>query len=255
MKNITTIPYTLFILTCLVLLPQVKAATAANNFDSENYIQLQTASSISFSAYVVGPRQADKGILLIHGWWGLTQDVETWANQFAVKGYRVMAIDLYNRQTTKLPAQAKKLMNFVKQSDANEKYLAAINALSAPGRKIAVLGRSFGGYQALYAASVGQEKLSAAIIYYPFGDVMTVKPVLSSIKVPVLGHFAREDFFMTPDKFNAFKSTMKKAGVNMTFQAYQARHGFDKANASNYQGKASQLAMKRTYQFLSQYLN
>lgn len=200
MKNYKTIKYTVFSLVCLLL----SQSAIAKQKDSENYMQLQTANKESFSAYVVGPKNSQKGILLIHGWWGLNRGVKTWANQFAVKGYRVMAIDLYDKQVTKNPVKAKKLMKSVKQSVANQKYLAAIKVLAEPGRKIAVLGRSYGGAQSLYAASVGKHKVSAAIIYYPYGKLITKKEKLALIKAPVLGHFARDDFFLTPNKLDNF---------------------------------------------------
>lgn len=249
-----TIQYSLFSLVCLLLSPFVIAGQS-NTIDSENYVQLQTANKETFSAYVAGPNNSRKAILLIHGWWGLTRDVKTWANEFAVKGYRVMAIDLYNNQIAKHPKKAKKLMKSVKQSIANEKYSAAINALSVPGRKIAILGRSYGGAQTLHAASVGKDKVSAAIIYYPYGKLITEKEKLLSIKAPVLGHFASDDFFLTPDKLDDFTSKILDSSLNMTFRTYKAKHGFDKQHGNNYHEAAGELAMRRTYQFLSKHLN
>ena len=249
-----TIQYSLFSLVCLLLSPFVIAGQS-NTIDSENYVQLQTANKETFSAYVAGPNNSRKAILLIHGWWGLTWDVKTWANEFSVKGYRVMAIDLYNNQIAKHPKKAKKLMKSVKQSIANEKYSAAINALSVPGRKIAILGRSYGGAQTLHAASVGKDKVSAAIIYYPYGKLITEKEKLTSIKAPVLGHFASDDFFLTPDKLDDFTSIIMDSSLKMTFKTHKAKHGFDKQNGQNYHEAAGELAMRRTYQFLSKHLN
>lgn len=250
MKNHQTMRYTFFSLIFFLLLQPA----VAEQKDNENYMQLQTKNKEKFSVYVVGPQKSQKGILLIHGWWGLNRDVETWANQFAVKGYRVMAIDLYDKQVTKNPVKAKKLMKLVKQSIANQKYLAAIKVLAAPERKIAVLGRSYGGAQTLHATSVGQGAVSAAIIYYPYGKLITEKEKLETIKAPILGHFARDDFFLTSNKLDNFTSKIMESSLNMTFKIYKARHGFDILNGKNYHESAGELAMNRTYQFLSKHL-
>ena len=223
--------------------------------DKANYVQLQTASQHLFTAYVAGPQHAQQAILLIHGWWGLNREVETWANEFAVAGYRVMAVDLYNHKTTTNPVTAKKLMQAVKQSVANEQYAAAIEVLSAPGRKVAIIGRSYGASQALHAALVAPDKVSATIVYYPYGELITDKNTLTAIKAPILGHFARNDFFFTPDKLEQFVSAIKQSGLSMTVNIYNARHGFDTPTTNNFNESAHQLAQQRTRQFLDQYLN
>jgi carboxymethylenebutenolidase len=242
-------------LTCLLLAQSVTAGQFIGSIDKAGYVQLQTTSNLSFAAYVAGPQDAKQAILLIHGWWGLNREVETWANEFAVAGYRVMAVDLYNKQVTSIPATAKKLMLAVKQSDADEKYAAAIEELSANGRKVAIIGRSFGASQTLHAALVAKDKASAAIIYYPYGELITDKVMLTDIKAPILGHFARNDFFLSPDKATKFTSALKDAGLEMTVNMYDARHGFDKPTGKNFDKSSHDLAKQRTDQFLEQYLN
>ena len=166
-----------------------------------------------------------------------------------------MAIDLYDRQVTHNPATAKKLMQSVKQSDADDKYAAAIKFLSKSGRKIAIMGRSYGASQALHAAQVAHEKVAATIVYYPYGELITDRKMLHEIKSPILGHFARKDFFLKPETVTEFSSAIKKAGVKMTVNMYEARHGFDKPTSSNFDEPAHNLAQQRTRQFLNQYLN
>lgn len=255
MSRIHTIVGIALYTACLLLAQSVSAEQLSNLSDRANYVQLKTASNQPFNAYVAGPQDAKQAILIIHGWWGLDREVETWANEFAVAGYRVLAIDLYNQQVTHNPATAKKLMMAVKQSDADAKYAAAIKALSTNGRKVAIIGRSYGASQALHAALVAKDKASAAIVYYPYGKLMTDKQSLAAIKAPILGHFATKDFFLTPDKVTQFTSAIKQSGLNMTVNMYEARHGFDASTSSNFDETAHQLAQQRTNQFLKQYLN
>lgn len=251
----TVVGIALYTACFLIAAQSVSADQKSNQDDRANYVQLKTVSNQSFNAYVAGPQSAKQAILLIHGWWGLNRDVEIWANEFAVAGYRVMAVDLYNKQVTSIPATAKKLMLAVKQSDANEKYAAAIKALSENGRKVAIIGRSYGASQTLHAASVAKDKASAAIVYYPYGELIADKNMLAEIKAPILGHFARNDFFLTTDKVTQYTAAIKKAGLAMTVNMYEARHGFDKPTGNNFDESAHNLAKQRTHQFLEQYLN
>lgn len=244
-----------FCMACLLLAQAVSAAQESNLEFNGKYIRLQTANEQLFTVYAAGPEQAKQGILLIHGWWGLNLEVEAWANQFAMAGYRVMAVDLYNCQVTTSAVKARKLMNEVKQSEANDKYAAAIKALSAPEREIAIIGRSYGASQALHAALVSQEKVSATIVYYPYGELISDRSILAEIKSPLLGHFARDDFFLTPDKVAQFVSTVKESGLEMTVNMYEAKHGFDKPTGKNFNEAAHKLAQDRTNQFLNKYLN
>lgn len=255
MLNIKNIKTIFFCIICFLFTQTVIADQVNDRMTNDNYIQLTTDNKQKFTVYTVGPENAKKGILLIHGWWGLTHEVETWANQFAVKGYRVMAVDLYENQVTKNPVTAKKLMLDVKQSVADKKYLAAIKALSKPGRKIAIIGRSYGASQALHASLVGRKNISAAILYYPFGKFMTDKILLSSIKAPLLIHFARNDFFLTSEKRDSLTSAIKDAGLSITVNMYKAKHGFDNSTANNYDETSHMLALNRTYNFLKKYLH
>lgn len=255
MVNTYTIKYILLGIVCLSLTQAVLAGLEADLPSKGKYIRLQTASKQLFTIYVAGPEEAKRGLLLIHGWWGLNKDVEHWADQFAAEGYRVMAIDLYNRNVTTNPAIARKLMSAVNQTEANEKYATAIKVLSAPERKIAVIGRSYGASQAFHAACVAQERVSAVVVYYPYGELMTDKAMLSAIKTPILGHFARDDFFLTPDKLALFTSAIEKKGIKMTVNMYEAKHGFDNQSGKNFNASAKGLAQARTRQFLNKYLN
>jgi len=255
--NMTTKTIAFFIV-CLVFLPLPQSASAEQKSNQESnarYIQLKTADQQSFTAYVAGPETARQGILLIHGWWGLDREVENWANQFAVAGYRVMAIDLFDQQVATVPDKAKQLIKAVKQSVANEKYAAAFRALSAPQRKIAIIGRSYGASQAIHAAMVAQEKVSATIIYYPFGEVITDEKMLAAIKTPVLGHFADDDYFFSPAMLTHLTTAMKNSGLMMTTNMYKARHGFDSITGKNFSEPAHTLSLLRTRQFMDKHLN
>lgn len=255
MLNIQSLKRIVFCATCLLMSQPVTAEQQSHLGFSNQYIQLKTSYDQPFTVYVAGPENAKQGILLIHGWWGLNQEMEEWANKYSAIGYRVMAIDLYNQQVTTNPVRARALMDGVKQSDANDKYAAAIKSLSAPGRKLAVAGRSFGANQALYAASVAPENVSAIVVYYPFEKVMTDIKILKPIKAPILGHFARHDRYFTPDMLAQFTGAIKTSGLTMKVDMYDAQHAFTNPTGKNFNISAFKLSQQRTNEFLLKYLN
>lgn len=218
------------------------------------YQTISTDNHKTFRAYVAGPQAAKQGLLLIHGWLGLNREMEIWANQFAVQGYRVMAIDLYNNQVARHPARARKLMNSVNQQEANEKFHAAIKLLAQNGRKIAVIGRSFGANQAIHAATVDNTLISAIVLYYPFGDVISGKNSLSSINMPVLGNFASNDMFFDKERQQKFISAAKKQGIKLKVEQFSAQHGFTNVLGKNFDAQAERLSTNKTLSFLAEHL-
>lgn len=220
-----------------------------------NYIELKTRSSESFRGYITGPETSKKSILLIHGWWGLNREVERWADQFASSGYRVLAVDLFNSKVTDKPAIAKQLINSVKQTNANEKYLAAVDYMTRQGQRLAVVGRSWGATQALEATMAVPGKVSATIMYYPYGKLVSDRQKLMGVTRPVQAHFAEHDFFLTSEKQQQFMSLLKKSGVNLSANIYDARHGFDNPTSKNFNRAAQTVSWQRSSAFLMENLN
>lgn len=240
---------------CMLLLsiPAFASSDSSSNL-SGKYSILKTNSNQSFKVYLAGPKDASRGILLVHEWWGLNKDVEAWTNQFAKAGYRAMAIDLYNGVIATTSKDAKALMNSVKQDEANAKYSAALKALKAPNRRLAVIGWSFGGSQALHASLAEANLVSATIMYYPFGKMITDKNKLSPLRGPILGQFAEHDFAFTPDKVEEFKTAIKNAAKELNVNMYDTKHGFDKPTGKNFNKEAHDLAYSKTHKFLDMYL-
>ena len=239
-----------FIFAWLMISQTVFSAPASGGF-----ITLQTASEQSFNAYSAGPEDAKKRIMLIHGWYGVTDVIIAWADEFAKAGYRVMAVDLYNGQTASENKRAEQLMKAVRQNEANEKYAATLKALAGRGNKVAVLGWSFGGSQALHATLAAPDRVDATIIYYPFGELVSDTQRLKAIQGPILGHFVYDDFALKADALEKFQSTIKSSGVAMTTAMYKAGHGFTNSAGKNYSEKASRQSLDRTYRFLDMHLN
>lgn len=240
----------------IALLISQPGYAADQRIDQQNagYETVKVNNQLAFRAYVAGPVESKQGLLLIHGWRGLNQGMEIWANQFAVQGYRVMAVDLYNNQVATNPTKARQLMNNLDQQEANQKFRKAVSLLSQTGRKVAVLGRSFGANQAIQAASANKNDISAVVLYYPFGDVATGNPSLASIKAPVLGNFADKDFFFDQERRQKFISVAKDKGIRLEVEMYSARHGFSNIFGHNFDANVNSSSSKKTFSFLAQHL-
>jgi len=213
-------------------------------------LSLKTKSGQSFKVYVNGPNDAKRGILLVHGWFGLNKQPKSWADKFAALGYRAMAIDLYNGKVATKPEQAKVYMKGVKQAEADGKFRTALQTLQVPGRKLATLGWSFGGTQTLHATLAAPEQVSATVMYYPFGGLAKTSKRLGSIKGPVLLIRAKKDAPKVIKDTDLFVVAARKAGVSIHEQTYQAMHGFTNAASKRYDAQATEAAWQQTTKFL-----
>jgi carboxymethylenebutenolidase len=229
--------------------------SAADDTVSGKYLSLTKDCSSPFRVYVAGPDDAHRGILIVHGWLGLNRDIEALAEQFAQAGYKAMAIDLYDGQIATNPQHAKLLMNSIKQADANTKFAAALDTLKAPGRKIATIGWSYGASQALRATLSAPEPVSATVSYYPYGEMITDKDSLAPMRGPMLIQVGDKDFFLTPEKIDAYRAALTAAGKTLIVDTYDARHSFDKPESMNYNKIAAAEAQRSTGRFLDLYLN
>ncbi len=213
---------------------------------------LKTADGKPFQVYAVGPKEAKRGILVVHEWWGLNDHIREWADRFADLGYRAIAVDLYDGKVVTKPEEARPLMEAVKQDEANAKHRAVLNALKAPGRKLATIGWCFGGGQSLQASLTDPEAVSATVIYY--GPLVTDPTKLSVLKGPVLGIFAKQDASITVQSVQSFESAMKKAGRKLEVHFYDADHAFANPSGNRYNSEAAKAAWKVTRAFLDKHL-
>ena len=211
-------------------------------------IELKTADGKKFNAYVSGDKNAKRGILLVHEWWGLNAHIRAWADRFAQLGYRALAVDLYDGQVATDADSAKRYMSAVNQDEANAKHRAALAALQAPNRKLATIGWCFGGGQSLQASLAEPDKVAATVIYY--GPLIADPDRLAFLKGPVLGIFAKRDSSITPEKVQAFAAAMKQAGKPLELHSYDADHAFANPSGNRFNDAAAQAAWKVTQAFL-----
>lgn len=211
------------------------------------YETLKTADGKTFKVYATGPKDSKKALLVIHEWWGLNAHIKGTADHFARLGYRTLAIDLYDGQVAKKPADARKYMGAVDATQAKAKLSAALKALAKKGRKIGTIGWCFGGGMSLNASLAEPSLVQATVIYY--GMTVNDPKLLKTLKSPVLGIFAKQDGWITPAKVKVFEDGLKKAGIRNEIKIYDAAHAFANPSGQRFQRKSARAAWAKTLKF------
>ncbi|MFW5973424.1 MAG: dienelactone hydrolase family protein [Bacteroidota bacterium] len=186
-------------------------------------------------------RSADQslpGLIIIHEWWGLNEDIELMASRFAGEGFRTLAVDLYNGQVATTPELAQEAMETATENmagiDANIR--AAYDYLTEQhgADEVAILGWCFGGTMALRSAVMLEDDIDAAVIYYGRLDDVDEEQ-LEAIEAPVLGFFGSEDERIPVDQVREFERTMNDLGKDVEIEVFEgAEHAFANPAGPNF---------------------
>lgn len=197
------------------------------------------------------------GIVMIHEWWGLNDNIKDMARQMASEGYVVLAADLYKGQVATESSQAQPLAAGVRNNpgEAVKNVQAAVSYLrnsdSVGGNKVGSLGWCFGGDWSLQLAL--NEKMDATGIYY--GRLVTDPEALSVIKWPVLGVFGSADQSIPVEQVNAFKQALDKNGIENEVYIYEGvGHAFANPSGANYAPEETKDAWQKTLAFFDKHL-
>ncbi len=188
------------------------------------------------------------GIILIHEWWGLNDQIKAVASSLAGQGYMALAIDLYDGKVATAPNDARAYMQAIDADDATETIISWADWLAAqPGcnGRLGSVRWCFGGGWSLNAGIVAP--INGVVIYY--GNVQRSSDELSLLNAPVLGHFATRDGWIDQDMITAFEAEMNAANKTYTTHWYEADHGFANPTSARYDGEDAQLAWQRTLEF------
>jgi carboxymethylenebutenolidase len=198
---------------------------------------------------------ARAGVLVLHAWWGLNDDVVAFAERLASAGYAVAAPDLFDGEVAATIPDAERLSSAPAEDVADATALAAVEELGAilgdPNARIGAVGFSFGAAWALWLP-VQRPQVGATVVYY--GSLEG--PSLTRARVPVLGHFAAADPYETEEGVAAFERTLRTAGRDVTIHRYAGTgHWFAEPSRDAYDAVAAELAFDRTLEFLQRTLS
>jgi carboxymethylenebutenolidase len=208
------------------------------------------------TAYVVAPPSGHgPGVLVLHGWWGMTPFIRQLCDRLADQGFTVLAPDLFDGQTADAPDEAEALLASLDVDRAIEQLLATSATLRdlpiTDDRPIGVVGLSMGASLGLWLATRAPDQVDAAVLYYGTQDI-DFEPTRAAI----LGHFAEHDELVSDDDVALMEAHLRLLGKEVEFHRYaDTGHWFIESDRpAAYDPGAAQIAWQRTVAFLQRHL-
>jgi len=213
-------------------------------------IELKLPSGRNVGAALARPAAAKApGLLLIHEWWGLNDEMREIAARMADAGYLALSVDLFEGEVANEPDRARALMTGLDAAKARETMVGWAGWMrrdAGCNGKLGALGFCMGGGWALNTALAAP--LEAAVIFY--GNCAKTAADLAPLKGPVQGHFGRLDQGIPVAMAEGFREALKAAGKPGEIHIYEANHAFARVGGPNFHRESADLAWKRTLEFL-----
>jgi carboxymethylenebutenolidase len=192
-------------------------------------------------AYLAPARPAPgPSVLLLHPWWGLNQTIRDLADRLAGDGFTVTAPDMFEGTvlTTREDAQA----HVRSLTPAN--VLATLDHLlahpDARGDRAAIIGLSFGAMEGTEVAT-GRSDVAALVTFY--SGIFEAPDGIA-----YLGHFAEDDEFDDSAQVPDLQRTLGEGSAAHVYPS--THHWFAEPDRPEYSEEASELAYRRTVEFL-----
>jgi carboxymethylenebutenolidase len=195
------------------------------------------------------------GVVVIQEWWGLADQIKAISDRFALAGFDALAPDLFKGvvvpyHDTERAQKEMMSLNFIDATEQNVR--GAVQYLKRNGAKVGIAGFCMGGAIAVIGAAKIPE-LTAAVSFYGIPPGEAVKP--ADVKIPLQGHFANHDDFITPKAVDDFEKALKAARKDVEFFRYDAHHAFvNEQRMAVHDRQAAELAFSRATAFLRKHL-
>lgn len=206
------------------------------------------------SGYLAAPEDANAPtVLLIHEWWGLNDHIKAVAQEFKAKGFRALAVDLFNGSVATDRDGAMAQTRGLNKDHATRTMNAWVDWARGQGNgKVATCGWCFGGGWSLQTAISASP--DAAVIYY--GNVVVTADQVANLQTPLLGHFGTLDKNINPAMVGGLQRALREADREhlLTTHWYTADHAFANPTGGRYDEDDAALSLARTLAFLESYL-
>ncbi|HET6279156.1 MAG TPA: dienelactone hydrolase family protein [Candidatus Polarisedimenticolia bacterium] len=243
----------------IALIPVLSGAPlgALHAAEGQN-LQLQVGDE-SVRAFLV-EESADAsrpGVVVVHGWWGLNEQMRGVAERVAELGYTAIVPDLYRGR---LPADLGYAYDFMRELDEERVMRILKGAIqhlrSMPGaarRPVGMIGFDMGG-QLTFSAAIRGLPVQAAVSFY--GDTRHDRDEIGALQIPFLGIYASDDRATPPDQVAQFESILAELGkdAEIVVMADAGRY-FSNEDRPGYNPEATKNAWGHTREFLSGHLN
>jgi carboxymethylenebutenolidase len=216
-------------------------------------INLTASDGHTLSAYVAGPQDASKGLVVIQEIFGVNHHIRDMADRFAAEGYAVCAPALYDRvekgvELGYTEADIAKGREYrMKLTDAQLMADVEAAAKHLAGKKIGIVGYCFGGTVAWWGATRSRS-FSAASCWYGGGIAGTKE---ERPNCPVQMHFGEKDASIPMTDVDAIRAVQPNVEV---YLYPGAGHGFGCGERASFNKEAYELAQQRTLAFFAKHL-
>ncbi|RMF97325.1 MAG: dienelactone hydrolase family protein [Gammaproteobacteria bacterium] len=215
-------------------------------------IRLRAADGHELDAWRAEPAGEPRaGLVVIQEVFGLTEHIRRVSDDFAARGYFVIAPAMFDRVAPGIVldyGEVERGRDIMLSLDREQCVLdmdAAVQA-AAPAGKVGAVGYCWGGAMADLAAC--RLDIAAAVSYYGRANVdwLDLKP-----RCPVLYHFGEADPLIPPELVEQIRA----ARPGCECYVYPgAGHGFNCDEREDYDPDAAALALERTLDFFARYL-
>ncbi|MDW8315203.1 MAG: dienelactone hydrolase family protein [Rhodovarius sp.] len=217
-------------------------------------ITLTAADGHTLSAYVTGPEDARRALVLAQEIFGVNRHMRNQADRFAAEGFRVIVPALFDRAERGVAlgydapdvARGRELRGRIDPGLTLLDILAAAAALP-PGIPRGIVGYCWGGTVAWHAAT-RSHAFRAASAWYGGGIAAARHEVPNC---PVQMHFGETDASIPMSDVEAIRAA--QPGVEI-YVYPGAGHGFGCDERGSYSAPDAKLAQQRTLDFLRRHL-
>ena len=218
-------------------------------------MKIQTTNHEATAYLALPDKQPGPGVLVLHPWWGLNEDIKKICDRLAAAGFVALAPDLYDGRIATTIEEAEKFVEMMDEDAGQLLVKAAVDELLAheacQGSQIGAIGFSMGAGFAVGIAHAQPETVSAVVLFYGLGWAEQ-----TNTQASYLGHFAENDPYEDDEYREHFEQRLKENGRPTTFHIYPGTgHWFFEPSRSDaYDAAASELAWERTLAFLNDML-
>lgn len=186
------------------------------------------------------------GVVLVHEWWGVNQQIQTLAQRWAEAGFLAIVPDLYHGKVAATADEAGAMMKALDFGKAVQEIAGAVKLLASHEQgtgRVAVSGYCMGGALTL-ASAVNIRGLACTVAYYGWpGDLPWAQ-----IDAPVQAHFAKHDEWA---KVELIEKALAAVTAPNELHVYDAQHAFcNERRPDVYDPTAANQAWERTVAFV-----
>ncbi|MCB9367273.1 MAG: dienelactone hydrolase family protein [Calditrichaeota bacterium] len=210
------------------------------------------------NSYLARPRGSNQypAILLLHDRFGLTNSMRDFADSLALRGYVVLAVDMFKGDRTSDVSQARRFVSLVNEDEAMAAIGSCWRALEADSgvnrKRIGIVGIGFGGKLAMRAVAASSAFRCAAAWYPPDAPADSI---LQRIAAPLMIVNANPAGTDPTPQASAMSQRLVQQGVRAESLVIKGDDGFfETANGAAYSAAATTDAMRVTLSFLDRRL-